>query len=72
MQSSLDELAALGELGGEVLSELLELLKGCRHRVSLVVGRRARRSYERAARAGAGEVLPLTSKEPEPAVRHDQ
>jgi hypothetical protein len=36
------------EPGDEILSELL---KGRGHRISLVVGRRARGSYDRAARA---------------------
>jgi hypothetical protein len=44
VESSLDQLAALRELGGEILSELLKLLNGCAHRVSLVFGRQARRS----------------------------
>jgi hypothetical protein len=39
------------EPGDEILSELLKLLNGRGHRVSLVVGRRARSSYERGARA---------------------
>jgi hypothetical protein len=51
-EGSLDGLAALGELGGEILSELLKLLNGCGHeelpggggkRAARKSGRRARR-----------------------------
>src|SRR5919197_6298346 len=48
VQGTLDDLATLGELGGEVLSELLQLLDRCGHRDSLVVG------GERAARTSGG------------------
>jgi hypothetical protein len=44
IERSLDDLTALGELGSEILSELLELLNRCGHRDSLWVGRQARRS----------------------------